>query len=55
MNETCKDCGKQFTITQGELDWLTEKGFAPFKRCKACRNKRKEQAQQNDNLKRSFK
>lgn len=46
MEVTCKDCGKVFTISQGELEWLNKKGFEPFKRCKECRAKRK--AEQND-------
>ena len=33
----CKDCGKEFTISSGELSWLTERGFEPFKRCAECR------------------
>lgn len=37
----CKDCGKEFTISSGELSWLTERGFEPFKRCAECRKKKK--------------
>ena len=39
----CKDCNKPFTISAEELDWLSSKGLQPFKRCKACRKKRREQ------------
>lgn len=42
MKVTCKDCNKQFTISEGELKWLADKGFKPFKRCKECRKKRKQ-------------
>lgn len=42
MKVTCKDCNKQFTISEDELKWLADKGFKPFKRCKECRKKRKQ-------------
>lgn len=43
IREICKDCGEEFVISTGEQGWLEEHGFAPFKRCKQCRNKRKNQ------------
>ena len=42
MKVTCKDCNKQFTISEDELKWLADKGFKPFKRCKEFRKKRKQ-------------
>ena len=39
----CKDCGEEFTITANELKWYEEKGFTAPKRCKKCRNVRKNQ------------
>lgn len=38
---TCKDCGKEFTISEQEQKWYEEKGFQMPKRCPKCRkNKR---------------
>lgn len=42
----CKDCGNEFTFTEGEQAFFQEKfgdDFVPPKRCKACRKARKEQ------------
>lgn len=46
---TCKDCGKEFVITNGEHQFLMSHGyeFDPV-RCKECRHKRKVQAVVND-------
>lgn len=41
----CKDCGQTFFITAEEQEWLDKMGFAPYKRCKECRKKRREQNQ----------
>lgn len=38
----CKDCKIHFFVAQGELDWLKEKGLAPYKRCPICREKRRQ-------------
>lgn len=38
---TCVDCGKEFPITNSEYDSFTEKGWELPKRCKDCRNERK--------------
>lgn len=42
VQKVCKVCHKPFSISQGELDWLKEKGFMPFERCSECRKKRRE-------------
>ncbi len=38
----CCDCGEPFIITFEEERWLEDRGLKPFKRCHACRQKRKE-------------
>ena len=41
---TCVDCGEEFTWSAGEQDFFHEKGFTnPPKRCKQCRQAKKEQ------------
>jgi len=37
----CKDCGKSFPFTVSEQKFYAEKGFALPKRCKFCRDIRK--------------
>ena len=37
----CQDCGKEFVFTEKEQAFYTEKGFEPPKRCKTCRDARK--------------
>lgn len=37
----CKDCGKEFTITEDNQKWYEEKGFNLPERCVPCRKKRK--------------
>ena len=39
---TCQDCGQEFIFTDNEQKFYAEKGFLPPKRCKECREKRKE-------------
>ncbi|MEG1142005.1 MAG: zinc-ribbon domain containing protein [Clostridia bacterium] len=38
----CKECGRPWTITEGEVTWYQEKGFELPKRCYLCRKKAKE-------------
>jgi CxxC-x17-CxxC domain-containing protein len=38
---TCRDCGQEFTFTEGEQAFYQERGFSEPTRCKACRDKRK--------------
>ena len=38
----CQDCGREFLFTAQEQKFYEEKGFTPPKRCRYCRNKRKQ-------------
>ena len=41
---TCADCNRDFTWTASEQEFFHEKGFTnPPKRCKECRQAKKEQ------------
>jgi DNA replicative helicase MCM subunit Mcm2 (Cdc46/Mcm family) len=40
---TCADCGREFTFSAEEQRFFREKGFDPPKRCKECRQAKKEQ------------
>lgn len=40
---TCADCGREFAFSAEEQRFFREKGFNPPKRCKECRQARKEQ------------
>ena len=40
---TCADCGREFAFSAEEQRFFREKGFDPPKRCKECRQARKEQ------------
>ena len=39
----CKDCGKEFTFTEGEQKFYEEKSFTNPTRCLECRKARKQQ------------
>ena len=41
MKVTCKDCGKEFTLTEGEIEFYKSKGLNLPKRCKECREANK--------------
>lgn len=41
ITKKCRDCGREFTHTDGEIDFYRSKGFKLPSRCKACRDKRK--------------
>jgi hypothetical protein len=43
VTKTCKTCKKPFSISQGEMQWLKDKGLLPFEHCTECRKKRREQ------------
>ena len=49
MDKTIKsqDCGKEFVFTKREQEFYIEKGFEPPKRCKACRDARKNKYNKN--------
>ena len=38
----CQECGEEFVFTANEQRFYEEKGFIPPKRCRLCRQKRKE-------------
>ena len=44
----CKECGKIFILKDTEIDWFKEKGFPIPKRCKHCRDKRKQMKETNE-------
>ncbi|MBI2843183.1 MAG: zinc-ribbon domain containing protein [Armatimonadetes bacterium] len=39
----CRDCNEEFTFTEGEQQFFSERGFSEPIRCKACRDLRKAQ------------
>lgn len=39
----CVDCKKEFFLTDRDLEFYKEKGWALPKRCKSCRDKRKKE------------
>lgn len=42
ITKKCRDCGREFTLTDGEIDFYRSKGFELPSRYKACRDKRKD-------------
>ena len=42
MKIKCKDCGEEFDFSESEQHFYEENSFAPPKRCKACRQIKKE-------------
>ena len=40
---TCSDCGGKFTFTAKDQEYYAEKRFGAPKRCKPCRQAKKEQ------------
>lgn len=43
MKRICKQCGKEFVLSESEISFYKSKGLALPKRCKACRDKNKGQ------------
>lgn len=41
LRKKCVDCGKEFEITNNQYDFYTSKGFEISKRCKSCRDAKK--------------
>ena len=37
IDKVCRDCGKSFSISPQEQDWIASKGFKLYTRCKECR------------------
>ena len=42
MKRTCKQCGKEFVITQSEINFYKSKNLSIPKRCKECRQNNKQ-------------
>ena len=38
----CQDCGEEFIFSERDQKFYEEKGFQPPKRCKNCRNIKKD-------------
>lgn len=45
----CKDCGETFDVYEKEQAWYKERGFEIPKRCKKCREKKKERNKDGKN------
>lgn len=45
INLTCCDCGEHFIFTAGEQRYFEERGLSAPKRCKACRQQRRKDAE----------
>ena len=43
MTLTCRDCGQNFTFTEGEQDFYATKGYSQPTRCRDCRAAKKAQ------------
>ena len=41
MQLTCSDCGQEFTFTSEDQTYFQERGYSAPKRCKACRQAKK--------------
>ena len=44
MKRTCKQCGKEFELSDSEINFYKSKGLELPKRCQACRNQNKGQS-----------
>jgi len=44
----CRDCGNNFTFTEGEQEFYASKDLSEPQRCKDCRSARKGQRQMHD-------
>lgn len=44
----CVSCGKEFTLSESELDFYRSKGLQAPKRCKDCREQKKERTQKKN-------
>lgn len=45
---TCKECGESLTLTSTDINYFTNKGLIPPKRCSICRNKRRDATRISD-------
>lgn len=48
MKRTCKQCGKEFIITQSEINFYKSKNLSIPKRCKECRQSNKQQRENTE-------
>lgn len=55
MTNECIDCGREFTLTDGEVSFYNSKGFDLPKRCVDCRRKRKAQREQDGGVRNDWK
>ena len=44
----CKECGEEFSITNGEKEWYLKRGLSVPVRCPLCRCRRKREIQKNE-------
>ena len=44
----CQDCGTEFIFNIAEQKWYEEHQFTPPKRCRYCRNKRKNERRERN-------
>jgi len=44
---TCRDCQQEFTFTEGEQQFFSQRGFTEPTRCPDCRRKRKMERDQD--------
>ncbi len=47
MKRICKECGREFEITSGEINFYKSKNLELPKRCKSCRDRDKNRAQES--------
>jgi hypothetical protein len=45
----CKDCGEEFELNQAEKEWYAQMDYQTPRRCKSCRQKKKERNQKYNN------
>lgn len=45
---TCADCGTTFDFPETEQEFFKKKGFAPPKRCKPCRQAKKQRNEERE-------
>ena len=50
MKRTCKQCGKEFELSQSEIQFYKSKNLNIPKRCKECREKNKQRQQGQEKL-----
>lgn len=51
MEMVCKQCGKEFTLTEGEIEFYQSKNLELTKRCKECRDSNKKKKNESDSIK----